>query len=310
MRLAEMIKTGGFSAIAAAMALAALPGDASAKDNGDRHGWSQGSGRSDSRNSSERSNWRSSRSESRQSSAARTPPGSNAPRVAESYRQAPPRSIAQPGAPTYRPAETRRVDRTAERSNRSVRSIPVPASNARSYADASRNRSYADPDRDRSYGSGNWGVTRSADTYTTFRGRSGDGYRNRDGDRDYRNRSYAYNSREYRRDGDRYRDYRQWNRGWRDNRRYDWYDYRNRNRSIFHLGFYYAPYSYWSYRPLSIGFYLDSLFYSSRYWVDDPWRYRLPEVYGPYRWVRYYDDVLLVNIYSGEVVDVIHDFFW
>ena len=31
---------------------------------------------------------------------------------------------------------------------------------------------------------------------------------------------------------------------------------------------------------------------------------------GPYRWVRYYDDVLLVDIYSGEVVDVIHDFFW
>ena len=31
---------------------------------------------------------------------------------------------------------------------------------------------------------------------------------------------------------------------------------------------------------------------------------------GPYRWVRYYDDALLVDIYSGEVVDVIYDFFW
>jgi hypothetical protein len=28
------------------------------------------------------------------------------------------------------------------------------------------------------------------------------------------------------------------------------------------------------------------------------------------RWVRYYDDVLLVDVYTGEVVDVIHDFFW
>ena len=61
---------------------------------------------------------------------------------------------------------------------------------------------------------------------------------------------------------------------------------------------------------LSIGFFLDNVFFGSRYWINDPWTYRLPEVYGPYRWVRYYDDVVLVNIYTGEVVDVIHDFFW
>ena len=52
------------------------------------------------------------------------------------------------------------------------------------------------------------------------------------------------------------------------------------------------------------------MFFGSRYQINDPWRYRLPAVYGPYRWVRYYDDVLLVDIYSGEVVDVIYDFFW
>ena len=34
------------------------------------------------------------------------------------------------------------------------------------------------------------------------------------------------------------------------------------------------------------------------------------EFYGPYRWVRYYDDAVLVDIYSGEVVDVINNFFW
>ncbi|WP_409574764.1 RcnB family protein [Sphingopyxis sp. PET50] len=32
--------------------------------------------------------------------------------------------------------------------------------------------------------------------------------------------------------------------------------------------------------------------------------------YGGYRWVRYYNDALLVDTYSGEVVDVIYDFFW
>ena len=61
---------------------------------------------------------------------------------------------------------------------------------------------------------------------------------------------------------------------------------------------------------VKFGYFLDELFYGQNYWIADPWQYRLPEVYGPYRWVRYYDDALLVDIYSGEVVDVIYDFFW
>jgi hypothetical protein len=36
----------------------------------------------------------------------------------------------------------------------------------------------------------------------------------------------------------------------------------------------------------------------------------LPAAYGSYRWVRYYDDVLLVDVRNGRVVDVIRDFFW
>ncbi|MDN3645791.1 RcnB family protein [Pontixanthobacter aestiaquae] len=76
------------------------------------------------------------------------------------------------------------------------------------------------------------------------------------------------------------------------------------------MGRYYSPYRGYRYSRISVGFFLDNLFYSNRYWINDPWTYRLPEVYGPYRWVRYYDDVLLVNIYTGEVVDTIHDFFW
>ena len=41
-----------------------------------------------------------------------------------------------------------------------------------------------------------------------------------------------------------------------------------------------------------------------------PYDYRLPEAYGPYRWVRYYNDALLVDIYTGEVVDTVYDIFW
>ncbi|MGI8612320.1 MAG: RcnB family protein [Sphingomicrobium sp.] len=34
--------------------------------------------------------------------------------------------------------------------------------------------------------------------------------------------------------------------------------------------------------------------------------------YAPtgYRWIRYYDDALLVDTWDGRVVDVIRDFFW
>ncbi|WP_235037481.1 MULTISPECIES: RcnB family protein [unclassified Novosphingobium] len=104
---------------------------------------------------------------------------------------------------------------------------------------------------------------------------------------------------------------RNWDRNsWRRDNRYDWQSYRSRNRSTYQIGRYYSPYQNYSYRRVGIGFSLGSMFYGNRYWVNDPWQYRLPEVYGPYRWVRYYDDVLLVDIYSGEVVDVIYDFFW
>jgi hypothetical protein len=110
------------------------------------------------------------------------------------------------------------------------------------------------------------------------------------------------------RNGDR--DHHQWNRQWRSNSSYNWYSYRSSHPSYFRLGSYYSPYRNYSYRRLSIGFFLDNLFFGQDYLIDNPGYYRLPDVYGPYRWVRYYDDAVLVDIYSGEVVDVIYDFFW
>jgi hypothetical protein len=147
---------------------------------------------------------------------------------------------------------------------------------------------------------------------------------NRDRDRADRTRDYDRNQarggdgrrwdndRDRTRDGNRWsgNDQRRWDNNWRRDNRYNWQHYRSSNRNVFRLGRYYAPYNNWNYRRLSIGFSLQPLFYSSNYWLDDPWQYRLPEAYGPYRWVRYYDDVLLVDVYSGEVVDVIYDFFW
>lgn len=101
-----------------------------------------------------------------------------------------------------------------------------------------------------------------------------------------------------------------WDRGWRNDRRYDWYGYRNQNRNFYRAGRYFAPVRGWNYRRLGIGFTLGAPFFASSFWINDPWAYRLPPAYGQLRWVRYYGDVLLVDIYTGEVVDVINDFFW
>ncbi len=128
----------------------------------------------------------------------------------------------------------------------------------------------------------------------------------------YYGNSPGYNRDGYNRDRDHDgdRDHHQWNRQWRSNTSYNWYSYRSSHPSYYRLGSYYAPYSNYSYRRLSVGFFLDQLFFGKNYQIEDPSYYRLPQVYGPYRWVRYYDDAVLVNIYSGEVVDVINAFFW
>lgn len=203
-------------------------------------------------------------------------------------------------APAYRSATPNVPDRGAE----------TRRDGERSYTDRNRNQTYRDGNRDGRTAS-NWGDRN--DRNQTNR----DGWR--DGNRSESWRNDRSRNDQWRNDGRRdVRDSRLWHgdngrrwdrHDWRRDNRYNWQSYRNHNRDIFRLGSYYSPYRNYSYRRLSIGFSLDSLFFSNRYWINDPWQYRLPDVYGPYRWVRYYDDVLLVDVYSGEVVDVIYDFF-
>lgn len=102
-----------------------------------------------------------------------------------------------------------------------------------------------------------------------------------------------------------------WNRGWRNDNRYDWNRYRSGNSSLYRLPRYYAPNGWGNgYRRFSVGITLSSVLWDQDYWIDDPWSYRLPEAYGPYRWVRYYDDALLVDIRSGQVVDSVYGIFY
>jgi len=124
-------------------------------------------------------------------------------------------------------------------------------------------------------------------------------------------RNPAYNNQRRLQARERWADQRRWSNSWRSDRRYDWQDYRARNRALYRMPTYYTPYG-WNrgYTRFSIGIFLNNMLFDQNYWISDPYYYRLPPVYGWLRWVRYYDDALLVDVRDGYVVDVIHDFFW
>lgn len=99
-----------------------------------------------------------------------------------------------------------------------------------------------------------------------------------------------------------------WNRDWRHDRRYDWRHYRDNHRSVFHLGLYIDPFGY-GYQPYSIGYQLSPVYFGQQYWID-PAMYELPYPPPGTQWVRYWNDALLVDMYTGQIVDVIQGFFW
>lgn len=147
-----------------------------------------------------------------------------------------------------------------------------------------------------------------------WNGRSGGNDRNwadrRDNDRRDWNNRRDNDRRDWDNRGWNGRDNDRWDRNWRTDRRYSWQDYRRSNRSIYRLPRYQAPRWGYNYQRWTTGHRFDSWFYSSSYWIDDPWSYRLPPAYGDYRWVRYYDDAALVDIRTGEIVDIIYSFFF
>lgn len=98
-------------------------------------------------------------------------------------------------------------------------------------------------------------------------------------------------------------DRRDRDRRWGDN---DWRDYRGQNRNLYARGAWRAPFRYNSFRD---GARIAPNYYGRGYWINDPWRYRLPRTVGYQRWVRHYDDVLLVDTRRGYVVRVIRNFY-
>ncbi|MEO8455953.1 MAG: RcnB family protein [Sphingomicrobium sp.] len=79
-----------------------------------------------------------------------------------------------------------------------------------------------------------------------------------------------------------------------------------RNRSA-----YIAPMRNWRYRPVNVGYRLQPSFYGSRYYISDYRAYHLQTPHGRWlRWIRYGNDLLLVNIRTGRVLNVVHYRYW
>lgn len=277
---AKSFISGGALAIALAglvtADLAAAADRPGRSGDGQRGGWSE---RSQDRGGQDRGNWqyRATRSEQAAPATPAPEPVRTDSRPARNWNNAQPTAVAE--QPRVRPAER-----------------PTRTDGDRGSWRGGRNR---DQDQVRQRDTSRENIQQN------WRGSRDDNVRNgqRDSWRGNTSRGESWR-------GD-HRDRRDWDRSsWRRDNRYDWQRYRDSHRSNYRIGRYYAPYHNYSYRRLGIGFSLGSMFYGRNYWINDPWSYRLPEVYGPYRWVRYYDDVLLVDTYTGEVVDVIYDFFW
>ncbi len=108
------------------------------------------------------------------------------------------------------------------------------------------------------------------------------------------------------------RDFRDDRRDVRDDRNFqyghdDWRRYRDQRRDLYARGNWNAPFRYQQFRP---GARITPVFYDNRFVIADPWRYHLPPARAYTRWVRHYNDVLLVDFRRGYVVDVIRGFFY
>ena len=77
----------------------------------------------------------------------------------------------------------------------------------------------------------------------------------------------------------------------------------------FHVGRYAAPYG-WYVRNWAFGDILPRGWFAPDYWVGDFWDYDLPYPPPGAHWVRVGDDALLVDDYSGRIMQVVRDIFW
>lgn len=93
----------------------------------------------------------------------------------------------------------------------------------------------------------------------------------------------------------------------RDYGRNDWRGYRQSNRALYRGGNWRSDYRYRTFAP---GVRIGAGYFAPRYYVNDYGRYRLPRPGYNQRWVRHYNDVLLIDVRRGRVIDVLRNFYW
>lgn len=89
----------------------------------------------------------------------------------------------------------------------------------------------------------------------------------------------------------------------------DWRDYRRAHPDFYRNGAYAAPRGY-RYRPVTVGYRFEPTYYGRNYWVTDYNRYHLARPGYGQQWVRYGNDVVLINLRSGRVATVFNGFFF
>jgi Ni/Co efflux regulator RcnB len=87
----------------------------------------------------------------------------------------------------------------------------------------------------------------------------------------------------------------------------DWRRWRDGHRDVYAGGGWRAPFGYQAFRP---GGRIAPAYYGRQYVIADPWRYHLPAARPGLRYVRHYNDVLLVDGSRGTVVDVLRGFYF
>jgi Ni/Co efflux regulator RcnB len=72
---------------------------------------------------------------------------------------------------------------------------------------------------------------------------------------------------------------------------------------------YASPYRNWTYSRVQAGVQLRPAFYSSNYYVTDYARRGIRRPGASQQWIRYGDDLLLVNVRTGRVLQVMYNRF-
>lgn len=86
------------------------------------------------------------------------------------------------------------------------------------------------------------------------------------------------------------------------------YNHNFRAERTYHIGPYHPPRGFY-YRRWGYGEVLPRIYWSQRYWLSDYWLFGLEVPPVGCEWVRYGPDALLIDIRSGQVIQVVYGRF-